>query len=117
MERFNSLSNLRKQILQRMYEYLGFNEVSSFEGFVKFMFYNARNGLDFDTIVNHTLAHIVTNYRHDNPDYRDYIKYIWLEEKDMLEHMNVGSKIEYDPKGLLRLYVKTNYKMLLTTKL
>ena len=117
MERYNSLTTHQKQILNRLYVYLGFNEILSFSQYIDFMFYNAKSGLSFECIINHTLAHIVIKMKQLLPEYFDYIKHIWLEESDMLEHMNVGSHIEYDPKGVLRFFIKTNYDMLIETKL
>lgn len=117
MERYEACSELQKKILDELYVYLGFNEITSFENFIKFVFYNARSGINFECVVNHTLAHIVKSFNIKHPEYdKNYMKYFWLNTNDMLEHMKVGSNIEYDPKGVLRHFVKENFDYLSATK-
>lgn len=116
MERYNHLTDLQKIILNSIYEYLGFNEATSFEDYIEFMFRGVRTGIKFDNMVNHTLAHIVVKFRADNPNYNSYIKHILMSETDMLTHLTVGSNDEYDPKGLLRLYIRKNYNALSNSK-
>lgn len=117
MDRFQSFTDRQKQILHRMFDYLGFNEITTFDKFLSLVFQNVKYGLGFEIIVNHTLKHIVTNLKKDYPDYDKYIKHFWLKEQDMLEHMNVGSKLEYDPKGILRYYIKNKFNDLANSKI
>ena len=118
MERYVNCTDLQKKILDRIFVYLGFNEVTSFEDYIKFIFYNAKEFVTFDHILNHTLAHIVSSFEDDYPMYAGkYIKYNWLSSEEILEHLKVGTNIEYDSKGLLRHYVLHNYKKLMSTKL
>lgn len=116
MERYNKLNELQKQILNKLYVYLGFNEVSSFEEYVKYIFLNVRKGVSFAHAVNHALAHIDLLLKTSRPEYTHYVKYTWMKEHDMLEHLSVGSNIEYDPKGILRYFVKNSYQLILKTK-
>lgn len=116
MERYHLLTEDQRCILTRMYEYLGFNEVTSFENFVSLVFYNIRGKLSFELIVNHMLAHIVSHMKKIYIEQDRYIKYLWLREDNMLQHMTVGSNIEYDPKGILRLYIKTYYNIIAESK-
>ena len=117
MERYKKCTQLQKQILDRLYNYLGFNEVATFDEYVEFVFSNARTYVDFESILNYMLKHIVMSFWKAYPQYTNsYIQYFWLKTDHMLEHMNVGSDAEYDPKGLIRLFVKSNFKQLVTTK-
>lgn len=118
MERYYSCSEYQKEILTKLYEYLGFSEVTSFEDYISFMFKNAKVNITFEHIVNHTLAHIVTGFWELYPQYKksNYIKYMWLSESNMLDHMIIGSTIEYDSKGMLRNFVVNNYSKLVATK-
>lgn len=113
MERYESCSDTQKKILNEMYVYLGFNEASTFEEFIEFIFTNTRSGISFENIVNHALANVMRSFKSSHPEYIDYIKYFWLMQDKMLDHMKVGSPIEYDPKGIIRLYIKENFKSLL----
>ena len=119
MERYNACSSSQKEILDKLFWYLGFNEVTSFEGYIEFMFKNAKSSVSFVHIVNHTLKHIVTNFWNQYPLYHktNYIRFLWLNENDMMNHMCTGSEIDYDPKGLLRLFVINNFNKLKETKL
>jgi len=118
MERYNKCDTMQKKILDVLYEYLGFNEIVSFEEYIDFMFLNAKSGVGFSHIVNHTLEHIVKSFWVDYPQYRDnkYIKYFWIKQYDFLNHFKTGSDVEYDPKGILRAFVKDNFKKLVATK-
>ena len=110
MERYELCTELQKKILDRLYVYLGFNEVTSFEKYIEFMFKNAKEGICFDSIFNHTLAHVATKCLAENPQFKkNYIKYFWLKPEDALEHFTTGSDIEYDPVGLFRKYVKEKF--------
>lgn len=118
MDRYDNCSQSQKDILNRIFVYFGFNEVTSFEDFIYFMFKNAKYSISFVNIVNHTLAHIVKSFEALYPNYKGkYIKYFWLEENNMMCHMETGSSIEYDPKGLIRLFVKSNFSSLKSTKI
>lgn len=119
MERYNSCTPQQKEILDKLYWYLGFNEVCSFENYIEFMFKNAKSSVEFVHVVNHTLKHIVTNFWSQYPAYHksQYIKFLWLNERDMMSHMCTGSELDYDPKGLLRLFVINNFNRLRDTKL
>lgn len=118
MDRFYNCTSVQRNILTIMYSYLGFNEVTSFEEFISFMFKNAKFSISFTNVVNHTLAHIVKSFESVYPQYHNnYIKYFWLNESNMIEHMKAGSSIEYDPKGLIRFFVKNNFDSLVATKI
>ena len=118
MERYNKCNALQKQILDKLYEYLGFNEIVSFEEYLNFMFLNAKSGVGFDHIVNHTLEHIVKSFWKDYPQYREnnYIRHFWIKQNDFMSHLAAGSADEYDPKGLIRYFVKENFNKLVATK-
>lgn len=116
MERYNNCTLVQRQILDRLYDYLGFNEACTFEEFINFIFFNARVTISYEAALNHTLAHIVMTFRKYNSNYQNYIKYMWIKSEDAIKHMTVGSDIEYDPKGLIRLFVKENFKLLVDTK-
>lgn len=116
-EIYNKCTQKQKDILDRMFWYLGFNEVSSFDEFIDFMFKNARYSIAFEHIINHSIAHVVKSFWNSYPEYRDgYIKYFWLKEDDMISHMSAGSDIELDPKGLVRHFVKNNFKSIVQSK-
>lgn len=116
MERYEQCTELQKKILDEMYIYFGFNEVITFEDFLDFFFTNTRSGISFENIVNHSLANIMRSFKSSHPEYIDYIKYFWLDQKKMLEHMKVGSNIEYDPKGIIRAYIKENITSVLSKR-
>jgi hypothetical protein len=118
MDRYKACSESQKEILDKLFWYLGFNEVTTFENYIEFMFKNAKSSVEFVHVVNHTLQHIVTNFWDAYPIYHknNYIKFLWLNEKDMMNHMCAGSEIDFDPKGLLRLFVINNFKKLVDTK-
>ena len=119
MERYNKCNSAQKEILNKMYEYFGFNEVASFDEFIDFIFLNAKSGLTFDHIINHTLEHIVKSFWSTYPEYlrEKYIKHFWIKQNEFLNVMTVGSEKEFDPKGLVRFYIKENFKKLVSTKL
>jgi len=119
MERYKLCNALQKEILDKLYEYLGFNEVASFEDYIDFMFFNAKTGVSFDHIVNHTLEHIVKSFWKAYPEYREnkYIRHFWIKQNDFMKHLKTGDPDEYDPKGLIRFFVKENFKRLVATKI
>ena len=119
MERYNNCSSAQKEILNRLYEYLGFNEIVSFEEFIDFIFLNAKYGIAFEHTVNHTLEHIIRSMWIDYPNYYEekYIKHFWITQDEFMKCMAVGSDDEYDPKGIVRFYVKENFKKLVATKI
>lgn len=111
MERYNKCSQIQKEILDTMYVYLGFNEIMPFDKFIEFMFNNATTHIKFENVLNHTVSQVVKALWAKYPEYRDnYIKYMWLRTERCLEHFKVGSDIEFDPKGVLRLFIKEQYK-------
>lgn len=117
MERFNRCSQAEKEALEIMFEYLGFNEVTTFEKYIDFMFLNAKENITFPHVFNHTLKHIVMSFWDAHPEYRNsYIKTFWIKPEDIKKYTDVGSKLEYDPKGMLRFYVKENFNCLYNTK-
>ena len=116
MERYDKCSDYQKQVLNRLYEYLGFNEVISYNDFLMFVFYNTRNGITFEQMVNHLFKHIVMSFTWYNPQYSKYVPRIWYKESEFIECMNVGSDIELDKKGVIRHFVKNNYISLIATK-
>ena len=67
-------------------------------------------------ITTKELANIMRSFKSSHPEYIDYIKYFWLDQKKMLEHMKVGSNIEYDPKGIIRAYIKENITSILSKR-
>lgn len=118
MERYKACSPSQKEILDKLFWYLGFNEATSFECYIEYIFKNARQSVDFVHIINHAIAHIVKNFWKAYPEYHhnNYIKFLWLNEKDIMNHMHTGSPVDFDPKGLLRLYIINNFKKLNETK-
>jgi hypothetical protein len=117
IDRYKKLDKHGKYALDRLYEYLGFNEVTTFEKYLDFVFLNTIETISFDQILNHTLKHIVMSFWNDNPDYKNsYITAFWINPSDIKRYVEVGSKDEYDPKGLIRHYVKSNFKKLFATK-
>lgn len=116
MDRYNLLNSRQKQILDRVYEYLGFNEIVSFEEYIKYFFLNVKYGTNFDHMLNRNFDHIVSSFVKDYPEYKGF-KCYWLTEKNALDHMKTGEKEDFDPKGLLRFYVKKVYRKLSATKI
>ena len=118
MERYSICSLAQKEILDKLFEYLGFNEVTSFEDYIEYIFKNAKQCITFEHIVNHAIRHIVTHFWREYPQYHDskYVKYLWLSEKDMIEHFSTGSSIEFDPKGIIRLFIKDNFYKVFDSK-
>ena len=117
MHRYDICEQNEKEALHRLYDYLGFNEVTSFNNFLEFFFAKTKITITFEQVFNHFLKHIVTSFWADYPRYRsNYIKMFWIKPKDYIESMTVGSNIEYDPKGIIRLFVKNNYDKLVNTK-
>lgn len=117
MERYNQCKQYEKKALDRLYEYLGFNEIISFDEFLGFVFKNAKGTIPFMQVFNHTLKHIVTSFWEAYPEYRNnYIKVFWIKPEEFDRYTEVGSKIEYDPKGVLRHFVKESYRKLFSTK-
>lgn len=111
MERYNRCTQIQKDILDTMYVYLGFNEVMKFEEFVLFVFKNATTNIKFENVLNHTISQVVKAFWTKHPEYNDnYIKFLWLRTERCLDHFKVGSEIEFDPKGVLRYFIKENYK-------
>lgn len=116
MDRYNICNSRQKSILDKIYEYLGFNEIVSFEEYLHYFFLNVKSGTNFDHMLNRNFDHIITSFKKDYPEYRDFRCY-WLTEKNALDHMKTGEKEEYDPSGLLRFYVKNHYRKLSKTKI
>lgn len=117
MERYELCTDRQKEILNVLYNYLGFNEVATFEEFIEFVFKGVRLGIEFDNMINRAMEHIVLSFYRDYPEYtNNYVKYIWLNSNTIMNHMKVGVKEEYDPKGLIQFYIKNNFKNLLRTK-
>lgn len=99
------------QILEKLHVYLGFNESSSFDEFVEFMFRPVKVYQSFEQVINDNIKFIIEHFWVVCPFYRkNYIKFFWLKEQDMIDHFSVGSKNEYDPKGVVRLFVKEHFK-------
>lgn len=117
-DRYNKYSELEKTALKRLYEYLGFNEIVSFNEYLEYIFLNAKDKIKFDNILNHSIKHIVTSFWNDYPKYKanNYIKIFWIDYKQINKFTEVGGKLELDPLGLLRHYVKTNFKKLMASK-
>ena len=116
MDRYNLCNSRQKKILDRIYEYLGFNEIVSFEEYLQYFFMNVKDGTSFDHMLNRNFDHIISSFKKDDPEYEDLVCY-WLTEQDALDHMKTGEKEDYDPKGLLRFYVKKAYRKLSRTKI
>jgi hypothetical protein len=116
MERYNLCNAYEKKALDSIYEYLGFNEVVSFEVFLDFVFYNSVGTISFNQIFNRMLKHIVTSFWEDHPEYNNtYIKIFWINPIDIDDYTKPGKELSYDPKGILRSYVKSNFKKLART--
>jgi hypothetical protein len=118
MERYNLCKQYEKEALDRLYEYLGFNEIISFEEFLDFVFMNAKGTIPFAQIFNFTLRHIVTSFWLAYPEYKTgYIKTFWINPEEFVDkYTKVGTPLDFDSKGLLKYFVKTNYKELVKTK-
>jgi len=118
MDRYNLCDQHQKEILDKLFWYLGFNEATSFENYIEFMFINTKSGIAFDHVINHTLEHIVKSFWRDYPEYykSNYIKHFWIRQNDFSKFMSVGDPDEFDPKGLIRYYVKNNFDKLAKTK-
>jgi hypothetical protein len=115
MDRYNLCTPLQKQIIDRIYQYLGFNEVASFEDYLQLFFKNTRTGITFNNILNNNFMNITNLFKRYNPEY-DKFKCYWLCESNALKHFEVGNEEEYDPKGLLRFFVKTHFNQLYQAK-
>lgn len=118
MERYNSCTTAQKNILSKMYEYFGFNEVISFEDFIEFVFFNSKQNIVFYHIASHTIEHIIRCFWKEYPEYlRDkYIKTIWIDPKKFINSLTVGDKTEIDPKGIVRAFVRKHYKHVIDSK-
>lgn len=116
MDRYDLCNNRQKKILDKIYEYLGFNEIISFEEYLQYFFLNVKSGTNFDHALNRNFDHIISSFKKDFPYYRDFRCY-WLTEQNALDHMKTGEKEDYDPKGVLRFYVKKYYTKLSKTKI
>lgn len=117
MERYNKCNSVEKKALDRLYEYLGFNEIVSFDEFLNFVFMNAKGTIPFTQVFNHTLKHIITSFWGAYPEYKNnYIKTFWIKPEDFDSYTETGSKLDYDPKGVVRHFVKENYNKLVATK-
>src|SRR5574344_789591 len=100
MERYNLCNKNEKKVLNTVYEYLGFNEVASFDEFLNFFFTNAIGTISFNQIFNHVLKHIVTSLWEDYPEYKNtHIKVFWITSDDIDTYMKPGKELSYDPKG------------------
>lgn len=117
MDRYNKLADFEKAALDKLYEYLGFNEIVSFERYLEYMFLNAKENITFANVFNHTIKNIVVAFWHDYPEYKNnYVKVFWVDPKQISKFTETGSKFDLDPRGLLRHYVKNNFRKLFTTK-
>ena len=117
MERYNKCNSVEKKALDRLYEYLGFNEIVSFDEFLNFVFMNAKGTIPFVQVFNHTLKHIITSFWDAYPEYKNnYIKTFWIKPEDFYSYTEPGSELDYDPKGVVRHFVKENYNKLVATK-
>lgn len=117
MERYNSCNNIEKHALDVLYNYLGFNDIVSFEEYIDFMFLNAKGCITFAHIFNHSIKHIVMSFWESYPEYKgNYIKTFWIKPEEIDRYVEVGSKDEFDPKGVLRFFVKNSFKRLVATK-
>lgn len=111
MERYNRCTQIQKEILDAMYIYLGFNEIMTLSEFVYFIFKDATTNIKFENVLNHALSQIVKAFWIKYPEYKNnYIKFLWLRTERCLDHFKVGSEIEFDPKGVLRYFIKETYK-------
>jgi hypothetical protein len=117
IERYNKCNIVEKAALDKMYEYLGFNEIVSFEEYLEYMFKNTKENISFNHMFNHAIKHIVETFWVDYPDYKknNYIKVFWIRPEDIAKYTAVGSKDDFDPKGVLRHYVKNNFRKLIDT--
>lgn len=117
MERYNICSKSEKKALDRMYEYFGFNEIVSFEEFLNYFFTNAKGTIPFAQVFNHTLKHIVTSFWDAYPEYRNnYIKTFWIKPEEFGRYTETGSALDFDPKGVVRHFVKESFRKLAATK-
>lgn len=118
IDRYNLCDQQQKEILDRLYWYLGFNEIIPFDKYINFIFFNTKSGIAFDHVINHTLEHIVKSFWKDYPEYynSNYIKHFWISQDKLMKCTSTGDPDEFDPKGLIRFYIKNNFNKLATTK-
>lgn len=117
MERYNLCKPNERKILDNLYNYLGFSDIISFDRFIDFMFANTKGTIPFVQVLNHTLKHIVTSFWEAYPEYKNnYIKTFWIKLDEFDSYVEVGNPLEYDPKGILRYFVKNNFNKLSCTK-
>lgn len=106
MDRYLRCTKTQQAIITRLYEYLGFSEVTTFESFLNYFYYNAKGNIIFAHVLNKFLERLVTKMWVEFPEYkRGYITTFWVNENEALELLTVGNKREYDPKGVIRVFV------------
>lgn len=115
MDRYEACTQKQKEVLDKIFWYLGFNEATSFEWYIEYIFKGVKSWTDFWQMLNRNFDYIVTSFRKKYPEYRDF-KCYWLTEDNIDQHLCVGSKVDYDPKGLLRYFVRTNFAELNSKK-
>ena len=116
MDRYEMLSQRQRSILDKIYWYLGFNELITFEQYIEYIFRGVKSGTDFALMLNRNMDFIITMMKEKWEDYRYFTCY-WLTEDTALGHFEVGGKEEYDPKGVLKMFIKKHFKDLNRVKI
>ena len=118
MDRYEKCKPHEKAALDQLFEYLGFNEVTSFEEYLKYMFLNTKENISFAHMFNHAIKHIVESFWQVSPEYKknNYIKVFWIKPEEFSKYTKVGDPNDLDPKGVLRHFVKHNFSRILSTK-
>lgn len=117
MDRYNKLADYEKTALDRLYIYLGFNEVASFEKYLEYIFQNAKESIKFIYIFNQAIKNIIVAFWSKYPEYKKgYISTLWIDPKDIMKYTECGSKYDLDPRGVIRDFVKHNFNMLVRIK-
>lgn len=111
MDRYELLSKKQKEILDKLFWYLGFNEATDFEGYVNYFFKGVKERTMFVHMLNRNIDFIVREFTNKFPEYKNF-KCYWLTEENFDKHVCVGSEVDYDPKGLLRYFVRNNFQEL-----
>lgn len=109
MDRYEALTQKQKEILNKLFWYLGFNEATDFEGYIKYFFKGVKERTKFDHMLNRNFDYIVREFIKKFPEYKNF-KCYWVTEDNADKHICVGSDVDYDPKGVLRYFVKMNFK-------
>ncbi len=111
MDRYEKLSAKQKEIIDKLFWYLGFNEVTDFEGYIAYFFKGVKEHTQFAQMLNRNFDYIIRAFKVKYPEYRNF-KCYWVTEENADKHICVGSDVDYDKKGVLRHFIKESFKEL-----